>query len=155
MNRVFGIGMLYKVIQLKTTMEQIIMPITQKYGLTPMGAFVLLFVSYQDDLTVGNVYKLLNFNQGNMSSMCKRLESKGYLQKKRRKDDERKVSLEMTEKGMEIVNRLKEETASFDKMIQGIPVQEMEAACQGFEKFVDIIQQFQSEILTERKNISC
>ncbi|MBN9337219.1 MAG: MarR family transcriptional regulator, partial [Chryseobacterium sp.] len=56
----------------------------------------------KDDLTVNQVGEILQLDNGTLTPLLKRLESKGYLERKRSKDDERVVKIHLTEKGTKL-----------------------------------------------------
>ena len=85
-------------IRVRSGIERLIMPITQEYGLTPTQVAVLNLIRKTENATVSSLFRALDFNQGNMSSMCKKLEADGFIEKTKCPDDERKTFLSLTEK---------------------------------------------------------
>ena len=86
-------------IRIRAGIERLILPLTQSYGLTPTQASVLNIIRKNERATISDIVKTLDFNQGNMSSMCKKLESDGFIKREKSPDDERKSFLTLTDKG--------------------------------------------------------
>lgn len=104
---------LLEMLRLGHNVERASAPITKKSGLTPMQAAVLHFISCHCDSTVGEVFRSLEINQGNASSMCKRLEADGYITRRRSGEDERCVVLELTPRGRDSIAAIEREAAPF------------------------------------------
>ncbi len=86
-------------IRIRTAVDRAISPISQEYGLTPLTVIALHVISCQENPTVSELFRSLELNQGNVSSMCKRLEEGGFIIRRRVEADERRRTLEITEKG--------------------------------------------------------
>ena len=76
-------------------------PIEKRYGITSVQAQLLFGVRQNQDATVGLIAEKLGLARTNTSAMCKKLAGMGFLKRSRRKDDERIVSLTLTETGEE------------------------------------------------------
>ena len=68
-------------IRIRSGIERLMLPVIQDYGLTPTQVAVLNLIRKTDTPTVSKLFKILDFNQGNMSSLCKRLEADGFIKK--------------------------------------------------------------------------
>ena len=88
-------------IRIRSGIERLMLPAAQSYGLTPTQVAVLNLIRKTEKATVSSLFKALDFNQGNMSSMCKKLEADGFIYKTKSTDDERKCYLSLTEKAEE------------------------------------------------------
>lgn len=86
-------------IRLRTSLERLVSPITADYGLTPVQSVTLHLISRSTDATVGGIIKQMNFNQGNVSSVCKKLESDGFISRSKSTGDERRYVISLTPKG--------------------------------------------------------
>ena len=51
---------------------------------------------------MNQVGEILQLDNGTLTPLLKRLESKGYLERKRSKEDERVVKINLTEKGLKL-----------------------------------------------------
>lgn len=77
-------------------------PYLEKIGLTYTQYIVMMVMWEHEELTVNELGKYLYLDSGTLSPLIKKLEEKEYLVKKRNKDDERIVNIEITEKGKEL-----------------------------------------------------
>ncbi len=77
-------------------------PILKNIGLTYPQYIAMMALWEKDDLTVNQVGELLQLDNGTLTPLLKRLESKGYLERKRSKEDERVVKIYLTEKGAKL-----------------------------------------------------
>ena len=127
----------------------ILTPVAHKYGLNLLDAMVLYAISERNDLTVGDVYKSMNLNQGNFSTMCKNMEEKGYLIRKRDKRDQRTVILEITHKGEETLNQINYDLKEIYKVINEVPQEDIKEAIDGLEFFANIMEEVHSKIENE------
>ena len=77
-------------------------PILKDIGLTYPQYITMMALWEKDDLTVNQVGEILQLDNGTLTHLLKRLESKGYLTRKRNTEDERVVKIHLTEKGQKI-----------------------------------------------------
>ena len=78
-------------IRIRSGIERLVSPVTQQYGLTTTQVAVLNLIRKSENATVSSLFRALDFNQGNMSSLCKKLEADGFIEKIKCHDDERKT----------------------------------------------------------------
>lgn len=142
----FQMELLRVFMQLKNNIMDILSPVTSKYDLNLLEVLILYSISERNDLSIGDVYKSMNLNQGNLSSTCKKLEEKGYLIRNRDKNDQRTVILEITEIGEETLNEINEELHRLYRIVEEIPQENVKKAINGLECFADIIQVIHSKI---------
>ena len=90
--------------RIRLSFDRFITPIVSAVELTEGTAALLHIISSCSAPTVKTVVEELELNQGNASTMCKRLESLGYITRKKKKEDERSVTLEVTDKGREVLH---------------------------------------------------
>lgn len=141
----FQMELLRIVMQLKNNMLDLISPVTYKYGLTLLDTLVLFSVSEKHDLTIGDVYRSMNLNQGNLSTMCKKLEKEGYLTRTRNRKDQRAVILEITEKGEQTLSEINKEFNKLYNVVEKIPQEKIEKAIEGLIYFSDIIEEIREQ----------
>lgn len=77
-------------------------PILKDIGLTYPQYITMMTLWEKDDLTVNQVGEILKLDNGTLTPLLKRLESKGYLTRKRSTEDERVVKIYLTEKGRKL-----------------------------------------------------
>ena len=93
-------------IRIRSGVERLMLPVTQSYGLTPTQVAVLNLIKKNEKLTVSQLFKTLDFNQGNMSSLCKKLEADGFVTRSKCLSDERKSFLTLTEKAASALDEI-------------------------------------------------
>ncbi len=143
-------------IRIRSGIERLILPITQKYGLTPTQVAVLNLIKKTENATVSTLFRALDFNQGNMSSMCKKFEADGFIEKTKCPDDERKTYLTLTDKSIEVLNSL-DEFFSFNDSEGWLTAEEFHAAEEAvavLRNAAQLINQKLSEHLAERNGES-
>ena len=74
-------------------------PMLDRLGLTYPQYLVLLVLWEQGDLTVKELGARLRLDYGTLSPLLKRLENSGLVLRSRRADDERSVTVALTERG--------------------------------------------------------
>ena len=72
-------------------------PILKNIGLTYPQYITMMTLWEKDDVTVNQVGEILQLDNGTLTPLLKRLESKGYLERKRSKEDERVVKINLTQ----------------------------------------------------------
>ncbi|TDX86225.1 MarR family winged helix-turn-helix transcriptional regulator [Epilithonimonas xixisoli] len=77
-------------------------PILKNIGLTYPQYIAMMALWEKDDLTVNQVGELLQLDNGTLTPLLKRLESKNLLTRKRSKEDERVVKIHLTENGKKL-----------------------------------------------------
>ena len=77
-------------------------PILKNIGLTYPQYITMMTLWEKDDVTVNQVGEILQLDNGTLTPLLKRLESKGYLERKRSREDERVVKINLTEKGLKL-----------------------------------------------------
>lgn len=77
-------------------------PLLERLGLTYPQYLVLLVLWEQDCITVSEIGRRLRLDSGTLTPVLKRLESAGFLQRKRRQSDEREVEIGLTDHGREL-----------------------------------------------------
>ena len=82
-------------------------------GLTYPQYLVLMVLWEKDKLPVNYIAEKLILNTNTITPLLKRMESNGLLIRQRSKEDERKVYIELTEKGM----KLREKAASIPQAL--------------------------------------
>ena len=91
---------------LESGLEKVMRPITKRYGLTVTQAQLLYSVWKMGTGTVGSIAKALGLARTNTSSMCKKLAKMGFLKRRRAAEDERVVSIALTDTGQDAVREI-------------------------------------------------
>lgn len=124
----------------KISLFKIAEPIAQRQNLTPLQVFLLYSIKHRCISNIGSVCRILAINQSNASTMCKRLEKEGYIMRSRGPDDERVVTLTLTEQGNAVINRLDENFASHQEKLRGIPAEKFDIIIRGFVELDALIK---------------
>ncbi len=88
---------------LNDCLSKALQPIVKRYGITQQQAQLLFSVHKNKNVTVGSLASRLGLARTNASAMCKKLASMGFLKRHRRADDERVVSVVLTDMGKDAV----------------------------------------------------
>ncbi|MCJ7840962.1 MarR family transcriptional regulator [Lederbergia sp. NSJ-179] len=79
-------------------------PIIERFGLTMLQVRILLEIHQNGSHTIGSLANRIKMAGTNISTMCKKLEKREFLERVRNPEDERVVLVILTEKGSEIVS---------------------------------------------------
>ena len=82
-------------------------PLLQPLGLTYTQYLVFLVLWEQDGLSVGEIGEKLWLDNGTLSPLLKKLEKEGYLTRARAEEDDRVVTVSLTEKGKDLQEKAK------------------------------------------------
>lgn len=74
-------------------------PYLEKLGITYPQYLVLMILWENDRLTVTDIARKLILNTNTITPLLKRMEQTGLIERKRSPEDERKVMIELTDKG--------------------------------------------------------
>jgi len=117
---------------LKAKTARLLDPVVQAEGLTPLQGCVLLHLS-RKDATVGDVSEGTSMGQANASSLCKKLEQAGFLTRSRGRPDGRVVTLSLTPKGRETVERIQKRLDRYWELLAALPDSTREELKRGFQ----------------------
>ena len=77
-------------------------PFLDKFDLTYTQYITMMALWENESMNVRELGLVLCLDSGTLTPVLKKLESKGYLERKRSKEDERNLSVTVTEKGWEL-----------------------------------------------------
>ena len=117
---------------LKSKTTRLLDPIVQAEGLTRLQAGVL-FCLAQQDAAVGDFSEATCMGQANASSLCKKLEQGGFLTRSRGAADGRVVTLSLTPKGRETVERIQGRLDHYLELLSDLPDGTQEELRRGFQ----------------------
>ncbi|MCR5112319.1 MAG: MarR family transcriptional regulator [Acholeplasmatales bacterium] len=83
-------------------------PFLKPLGLTYTQYVVFLVLFDHPEINVGELGKTLYLDSGTLTPLLKKMESEGYLTRHRSKEDERITIVNITEKGLEMRETLRE-----------------------------------------------
>lgn len=90
-------------------MDNSFRPIAVQYGLTMLQTRILIELKECGHHTVGSLGGIIGLSGGNASSMCKKLEKAGFIQRIRNPEDERYVQLALTPIGKNAIQHIGED----------------------------------------------
>ena len=115
---------------LKTKTTRLLDPLVQAEGLTPVQVRVLLQLFCQD-ATVGDISEQTGMGQANTSSLCKKLEREGFLDRRRSCPDRRVVTLSLTPKGREAMVHIQKKLDHYLELVNARPQEEQSELIRG------------------------
>ncbi|HAR34308.1 MAG TPA: MarR family transcriptional regulator [Desulfobacter sp.] len=80
--------------------------LNKEFGLTGPQLIVLQEISAHGQISITPLSRATSLSQATVTDITKRLETRGYIARKKREDDRRAVSLFLTEKGQDIIKNL-------------------------------------------------
>ncbi len=83
-------------------------PLLQKLDLTYTQYIVMMVMWEQKEINVKSLGEKLFLDSGTLTPVLKKLETKGYINRSRSKEDERNLNLIITKKGMELRKKAKD-----------------------------------------------
>lgn len=119
---------------IKDHMDLLMEPLAKEEGLTLLQLFVLVSIQCPHMQTIGSLSKELRVGQANTSTLCKKMERDGYLIRERSLHDERIVQLSLSEKGKDIMQRIKRKMDVMDESLQDIPEEKFKIVLKGFQE---------------------
>jgi len=125
-------------VSFKTAFEEVIFPVFESEGLTQLQANVLFGIKNNFTHKVGEMAEILKENQGNFSSACKKMEQMGLIFRERSKEDERVVTLKVTELGERKLRNIHEKFRGIYQSLN-IPEEQCETILNGLKTMREII----------------
>ena len=105
------------IVELNKKIEKVRDQVVKKVGLSKIQALVLINIYNNNknniECSVKHIVEEFEANQGNTSSLLKRMESSGLIEKVKAKDDERKVNLVLTELGKNKILEMRDEVDKY------------------------------------------
>ena len=117
---------------LKAKTARLLDPVVQAEGLTRLQAGVLVLLARQD-VSLGDISELTCMGQANTSSLCKKLEQGGFLIRRRDQSDGRVVTLSLTGRGRETVERIQARLDGYMALLEALPQGTKEELMHGFQ----------------------
>ncbi|MCL2036620.1 MAG: MarR family winged helix-turn-helix transcriptional regulator [Oscillospiraceae bacterium] len=124
---------------IKAELTKAVTPILHESGLSEHQVAILMAISEGDFHSVSKLAELLNANQGNFSVACKKLEQLGLVVRKRSKEDERVVELELTKLGTEKVTIFRNKLEEMFKQAEATP-QQLESIISGCNETITLLK---------------
>lgn len=117
-----------------------------KYGLSALQLRILMEIHQKGALTVGCLASNVAIAGTNISTMCKKLESLGFLRRTREQSDERVVRIELTESGWQAIEEIEGFFAEkIQKAMSSDMKQSLEAIIYAMEKLNKMLELFNEQ----------
>ncbi|MGI6684945.1 MAG: MarR family winged helix-turn-helix transcriptional regulator [Bacillota bacterium] len=117
-------------------------PAVEDVGLTMMQARILFEIWQNDDATVGRLGDIFGVNSGNCSTMCKKLEKAGLIDRIRSKEDERIVTLSLTAQGKEVLNIIERKlNDKYNPVLESQPQEKFDKIIEGMNALQELLQE--------------
>lgn len=102
-------------------------PYLDQLGITYPQYLVLLILWEEDRLPVNDIAKKLMLNTNTITPLLKRMEKQGLVNRNRSEQDERKVNVELSEKGLKLKDQASAIPENLVKrlMLSGLNVQDL------------------------------
>lgn len=129
-------------------MSNLILPAAEVPGLTLTGIRLLieLETAPSGTHTVGSLGKHLRMAGSNASSLCKSLEKKGLITRRRSSLDERMVHILLTQEGCAVLRRLEQDmNERFRPVLEDEAPEDINAILDGMDKLCGLLKKMQAQ----------
>lgn len=86
-------------------------------NLTAQQISILLLLDDQGAMRVGDIGKVLNMVDSNVSAICSRLEHMGFIERFRQKEDQRVVKIQLTATARDKMTEIKSNVGKFQDLV--------------------------------------
>lgn len=126
--------------QVKSGMQKFVEPIVQSEGLSMIQTYILFGLAEGTITNISSLCKEFGINQGNVSTMCKQMEKAGLIKRNRSSEDERIVTLSLTEQGKQTLQRLYARADGLDNAFEQVPIEKLEAIINGMHELSELLK---------------
>lgn len=127
---------------IQVSKDTVMCPVAKDYCITPLQLRILMEIKLSEDLSLNRLAKLMDMNNGNVSTICKKLEQQGYLTRERRADDERFITLKLSPKGQAILQKMEQDIESkYCLLMEGISEERLEKIAVGIKELQLLLQE--------------
>ena len=131
---------------IQVSKDTVMCPVAKDYCITPLQLRILMEIKLSEDLSLNRLAKVMDMNNGNVSTICKKLEQQGYLTRERRVDDERFITLKLTPKGEAILQKMEQDIESkYCLLMEGVPEERLEKIAAGIKELQLLIQEMNEQ----------
>ena len=92
-------------------------PLLNKFDLTYTQYITMMVLWENKEMNVKELGKSLYLDSGTLTPLLKKLESKGYIIRKRAKEDERNLIIPLTQKGLKLKDEVKDVPLKISKCV--------------------------------------
>jgi DNA-binding MarR family transcriptional regulator len=103
--------------------------------------FLLGYLANEDYLTMTDISKKMGHSTAAATGLVDRLEKLGYVQRLHASDDRRKVMVQITRKGIDLVDRMRDDiVASLVDLMEGLDGDQQDALLQTYGKISNVVK---------------
>lgn len=124
----------------KIAIKKIVEPLVLKEDISLAQAFILFKIKETQVLTIGDLCKEFDMNQGNLSALCKKMEENNLIRRHRSEKDERVVFVELTENGYLKIEKIYKNFDELDIYIKDMPEKQLDTIVNGMKEFNQLIK---------------
>jgi MarR family transcriptional regulator, organic hydroperoxide resistance regulator len=121
--------------------NNLIITLCEHHGITTLQGRILVEIQQHGSHTIGSLATRLHIAGTNISTMCKKLEGKGFIERVRDETDERVVKVALSQKGIRVVEEInKELIEKISNAIQGETDQKLKEIINGLKKLNHLLE---------------
>jgi MarR family transcriptional regulator, organic hydroperoxide resistance regulator len=121
--------------------NNLIITLCDHHGITTLQGRILIEIQQNGSHTIGSLASRLHIAGTNISTMCKKLESKGFIERVRDESDERVVKVALSQKGIRVVEEINQELIEkITHSIQGETDQSLREIINGLKKLNELLE---------------
>lgn len=131
---------------IQVSKDTVLCPVAKDYSITPLQLRILMEVNLSENLSLNRLAKVMDMNNGNVSTICKKLEQQGYLTRERRADDERFITLKLSPKGEAIIQQMEQDIESkYCLLMEGVSEERLEKIATGIRELKILIEEMNAQ----------
>ncbi|CZQ95052.1 MarR family winged helix-turn-helix transcriptional regulator [Trichococcus ilyis] len=131
---------------IQVSKDTVICPVAKDYCITPLQLRILMEVNLSEDLSLNQLAKVMDMNNGNVSTICKKLEQLGYLTRERRADDERFITLKLSPEGAKILQQMERDIESkYCLLMEDVSEERLEKIVAGIKELKALIEEMNAQ----------
>lgn len=131
---------------IQVSKDTVMCPVAKDYCITPLQLRILMEIKLSEDLSLNRLAKVMDMNNGNVSTICKKLEQQGYLTRERRSDDERFIILKLTLQGKAILQKMEQDIESkYCLLMEGVSEERLKKIAVGIKELQLLIQEMNEQ----------
>lgn len=124
--------------------NSLINTLCEHHGITTLQGRILIEIQQHGSHTIGSLANKLNIAGTNISTMCKKLESKGFIKRVRDEGDERVVKVALSDKGISVVEEINQELVEkISNSIQGKTDQSLKDIINGLKQLNELLEKME------------
>lgn len=136
---------------IKKSADTLFNPFLEECGVTKLQANILMGIKSGEFNTVGRMADEMSINQGNASTIAKKLEQLGLVNRTRSRDDERVVILALTKEGERRIEKFQTSLRNMClKMSEHFTSERLEKILTGFVELQYLIDVIKNSVNSEQ-----